>query len=112
MLQEGTAKKRRARYTLILGALLCFFASNSRLFAMEPQSTEAARPAPTLDLELLSRGRPMSPLLWNNFRQAPIPPVDPNNGPKVSSYVKQGKMALSLSDFLHLVLENNLGLQA
>src|SRR5438046_491544 len=91
-------------------ALLCFFAANSRLFAREQQLTETARPA--IDLELLSRGNPLSPLIWKNFRQAPIPPVDQKNGPKVSSYTKQGKLAPSLSEFLKLVVENNLALQA
>jgi outer membrane protein TolC len=65
-----------------------------------------------LDLDLLSKGRPMLPLVWNTFRPAPLPAVDPNNGPKVTAYVKQGKLALSLAEFLQLVAENNLGLQA
>jgi hypothetical protein len=79
---------------------------------MEPQSKEPAQTAPALDLDLLSQGRPMFPLIWQTFLPAPIPPVDPNNGPKVSSYIKQGKLALSLSEFLQLVVENNLALQA
>jgi outer membrane protein TolC len=84
-------------------AALCFFVASPRLLAQT---------SPTLDLELLSRGRPTFPLVWQNFRQVPLPPVDPNNGPKASGYIKQGKLALSLSEFLQLVLENNLTLQA
>src|SRR5207247_233118 len=65
-----------------------------------------------LDLDFLSQGRPWSPFIWNNFRQAPVPPVDTKNGTKLSSYINQGKLALSLSDFLQLVVENNLAVQA
>ncbi|HYR45295.1 MAG TPA: TolC family protein [Terriglobia bacterium] len=65
-----------------------------------------------MDLELLSRGRPISPFIWNGFRQMPLPPVNPGNGPKVSSQIQQGKLALSVSEFVKLVVENNLTLQA
>jgi outer membrane protein TolC len=82
---------------------LCLFVGNSKLFAQS---------APALDLNFLSNGRPWSPQLWNNFRQVPLPPVDGKNGPLVSSYIRQGKLALSLSEFLHIVIENNIGLQA
>ena len=82
---------------------LCLFVADSKLYA---QSTSP------FDLEFLSQGRPLSPLLWKSFRQVPLPPIDAKNGLQLSSYVKQGKLALSLSEFLHLVLENNLGLQS
>jgi outer membrane protein len=83
--------------------LLCLFVANFALFA---QTT-----APN-DLDLLSRGRPAFPLIWNTFRPAHVPSVDPNNGPMLTSFIKQGKLALSSSEFLRLVLENNLALQA
>jgi outer membrane protein len=87
----------------ILLCLMCFFVATPQL---------SAQTAPALDLDLLSRGRPTFPLVWQNFRQMPLPPVNPNNGPMVSAYIKQGKLALSLSEFMRLVLENNLTLRA
>src|SRR5215467_12381687 len=86
-------------------ATLCFFWAGVPVFAGQPQSS-------TMDLELLSRGRPMLPLVWNAFRPAPLPPVDATNGPKISGRVQGGKLELSLSEFLQLVVENNLGLEA
>ena len=71
-----------------------------------------AQTAPVLDLNFLANGKPWSPFLWSSFRQTPIPPVDGSNGPKVTSYIQQGKLALSLSEFLHLVAENSLSLSA
>src|SRR5262252_2841558 len=86
-------------------ASLCFFWAGVPVFAGQPQSS-------TMDLELLSRGRPMLPLVWNAFRPAPLSPVDATNGPKISGRVQGGKLALSLSEFSQLVVENNLGLEA
>ncbi len=103
MRQENRATKMRKKHKRILLCLLCLFVANSKLFAQT---------APALDLDFLSQGHPWSPLLWNNFRPAPVPPVDSKNGPKVSSYIKQGKLALSLSEFLGLVIENNFAIQA
>ena len=91
---------------------LCLFVAIFPLIAAEPQSTGSEQTTSTVDLELLSRGRPISPFIWNGFRQMPLPPVNPRNGPKVSSQIQQGKLALSVSEFLKLVVENNLTLQA
>ena len=109
---EGTATKRHIRQKGILVSFLCFIVTNFALFAAEPQSTESERTASSLDLELLSRGRPTSPLVWKAFRPTPLPMVNSSNGPRVSSHIQQGKLALSLTEFLQLVVENNLTLQA
>src|SRR5262249_34366999 len=101
--QRYKATKIHIRHKGILLCFLCLFVANSKLFAQS---------APALDLNFLSNGRPWSPQLWNNFRQVPLPPIDAKNGPLVSGYIKQGKLALSLSEFLHIVIENNIGLQA
>src|SRR6476660_5020678 len=96
----------------IFSSLLCVLVANLALFAGEPQSNETVQTASTLDLELLSRGRPLSPLIWNNFRQVPLPPLNRKNGPTVSMHIQQGKFSLSLTEFLRLVAENNLNLEA
>ena len=76
------------------------------------QSAQDAQRAPQLDINLLSQGRSAFPLVWQAYRPAPLPAVDSSNGPTVSSYTRQGKLALSLSQFLQLVIENNLTLEA
>jgi outer membrane protein len=109
---EGTATKRHIRQKGIWGGFLCIIVANFALFAAEPQSAESERTTSPLDLELLSRGRPISPLVWKAFRPTPLPTVNSSNGPRVSSHIQQGKLALSLTEFLQLVVENNLTLQA
>ena len=104
MVQEVIRAKRHISHKSILLCFLCFFVANSLLFAAEPQST--------VDLELLSRGRSMSPLVWNAFRPMPLPRVDAANGPSIYTHIHEGKLTLSLSEFLHLVVENSLALQA
>src|SRR5215475_14527766 len=99
MSDEGIATKRRIRHKGIFLSFLCFFVTNLPLFATEPQSTEGERTTAPLDLELLSRGRPISPLLWKGFRPIPLRTVNSSNGPKVSSHIQQGKLALSLTEF-------------
>src|SRR5262249_61805945 len=100
---EGTATKRHIRQKGILVGFLCFFVANFPLFAAEPQSAESERTTSQLDLELLSRGRPISPLVWRAFQPTPLPKVNSSNGPRVSSHIQQGKLALSLTEFLQLV---------
>src|SRR6059036_3005746 len=89
---------------IVLLSLLCLFVANLPLVAAE-------QPSP-LDIKLLSRGRSMFPIVWNAYRPAPLPSIDYRNGPQISSYTQQGKLSLSLSEFLKLVVENNLSLQA
>ena len=112
MVQEGIASKKQIRHKVIWGGLLCIFVANLPVFAAEPQSAENAPAAPPPDLELLSRGKPVFPAMWNAYRPIPLPPVDSSNGPKVSRYVQQRRLSLSLSEFLQLVVENNLAVQA
>ncbi len=112
MVQEGIPTKKHMRHKGIFWGFLCVFVANFPLFAVEPQSTENALAAPSPDLELLSRGKRVFPAIWNAYRPVPLPPVDSSNGPKVSRYIQQGKLALSLSEFLQLVVENNQTIQA
>src|SRR5260370_18069183 len=98
MSQEGipttVAAVRGAPVQLAFFGLLCLFLANFPLFAEEPQSTESAPAASTLDLELLSRGEPLSPLVWKAFRQIPIPPVTSSNVPRVTDHIRERKLAL------------------
>jgi outer membrane protein TolC len=91
----------------------CLVAFNA---ALQPvvvaQSADTPQPASPLDINLLSQGRSAFPFVWHPYRPAPLPPVDSSNGPIVSSYISQGKLALSLSQFLQLVVENNLAIEA
>src|SRR5262249_55394923 len=88
------------------------FVANFPLFAAEPQSTGSERSTSPLELELLSRGRPIFPLVWKAFQPTPLPTVNSSNGPRVFSYIHEGKLTLSLTEFLQLVVENNLTLQS
>ena len=97
----------------ILFCLIWLFAVG---FALQPallaQSADSAQPAPQLDINLLNQGRPAVPFIWRPYRPVSLPPVDASNGPIVSHDIQQGKLALSLSQFLQLVVENNLTLEA
>jgi outer membrane protein TolC len=101
MFQDGMATKRSKKHKGIFWSSLCLLVANAPLFASDP-----------LDIGLLNQGRVVFPRVWNAYRPASLPPVDPNNGPNVSSRIQQGKLALSLNEFLQLVVENNLTLQA
>ena len=76
------------------------------------QSTESAGPASLLDINLLNRGRSTFPQVWQPYRPAPLPSVDSNNGPELTNYIHQGKLAVTLDQFLQLVVENNLAVEA
>ena len=112
MRPKGTATKRHKIHKGIVLCILCLFVANFSLFAAEGDSTGNAPSALTPDLELLSRGKPVFPRIWHAYRPIPLPPIDRENGPKVSRYIKEGKLALSLSEFMQLVVENNQTLQA
>ena len=109
-----TVSARRApRQLIILVGILSFFVANVSVFAQEePASAEKAPATPSPELQLLSRGRSVFPTIWNAYRPIPLRPLDFSNGPEVSRYIQEGKLALSLSEFLHLVVENNLALEA
>ena len=91
---------------------LCFFVANLQLLGAALQSSGADQPVSQVDINLLNQGRPAFPSVWRPYRPAPLPPVDSSNGPMVSSYIRQGKLALTLSQFLQLVVENNLAVEA
>jgi outer membrane protein TolC len=98
---------------IILVGILCLFVADVSLFAQEePESTEKASATPSAELELFSRGSSVFPTIWNAYRPIPLRPVDFSNGTGVSRHIQQGKLALSLSEVLHLVVENNLALEA
>ena len=65
-----------------------------------------------IDINLLNQGKPAFPRVWQVYRPAPLPPVDPSNGPQFTNYLHQGKLALTLGQFLQLVIENNLSVEA
>src|SRR5262245_37699266 len=99
MIRERIATKRHIKHRSFLLSLLCLFVANTAVFAAETPRIP--------DLELLSRGKPVFPTLWNAYKPIPLPPVDANNGPRISAYIREGKLALSLSEFMQLVVENN-----
>jgi outer membrane protein TolC len=65
-----------------------------------------------IDINLLNQGRPAFPRVWQAYRPAPLPPVDATNGPQLTNYIHQKKLSLSLGQFLQLVVENNLAVEA
>ena len=113
MVQDRIATNGPMRHKKLRAFLgfLCFFVANfsAPLVAQPANNAPAAGP---IDLELLSRGKPVFPTVWNAYRPVPLQPVDSNNGPRVLRYIQQGKLALSLSEYLQLIVENNLALQA
>src|SRR2546425_7562242 len=90
---------------------VCFFVAgfSAPLVAQPASNAPAAGP---IDLDLLSRGRPAFPTVWNAYRPVPLHPIDSSNGPRVLRYIQQGKLALSLTEYLQLIVENNMALQA
>ena len=86
---------------------LCIFVADIGI-----QASASAQSKNQFDMDLLMNGRSTLPLVWNAYRPAPLPTMDFNNGTKATNYVQQGKFALSLSQFLQLVVENNLTLEA
>src|SRR5579885_2065493 len=50
--------------------------------------------------------------IWKPYRQVPLPPVNTGNGPLLRGAIHDGKLELSLSDFLKLVVENGLDVES
>ena len=48
--------------------------------------------------------------MW--FRPVRLPPVNDSNGPAIYRHIQQGKLRLSMAEFLQLVVENDMGLEA
>src|SRR3984885_7828208 len=72
----------------------------------------SAQAPPPLDLTSLGQGPPALPAIWAPYRPMPLPPVDLRNGSRLAERIGEGRIRLSLHDFLQLVVENNLDLQA
>ncbi len=63
-----------------------------------------------IDTQILSRG-PSALRFWNPYRQTPLPPVNTANGPLLEQSIHDGKLELSLAEFLRLVVENGLDVE-
>ena len=65
-----------------------------------------------IDGDFLNRGTPLFPKIWKVYRPAYLPQANLQNSPRLSSSLRDGKLALSLNDLLQLVVENSLALEA
>src|SRR5580704_10199619 len=72
----------------------------------------AAQAPPPIDLTSLGQGAPALPVIWAPYRPMPLPPVDLHNGSLLEQRIGERRIRLSLHDFLQLVIENDLDLQA
>jgi outer membrane protein len=88
----------RARPCLWLWALLCPLAG--------AQISPFSSAGPTqLDY---SRGPSAFPKIWSPYRQAAMPRPNLSNTPRLAESIHDGKLALSVSEFLRLVIANSL----
>ena len=67
---------------------------------------------PAIDISRLSNGQPSFPLVWQPYRSPKLPPVDLRNGADLDRLADGGSLRLSLSEFLRLVAQNDLTLEA
>jgi outer membrane protein len=65
-----------------------------------------------IDADLLSRGPTAVSRPWKPYRVLPLPPINAVNGPLLRQAVREGKLQLSLADFLRLVVENGFDLES
>lgn len=65
-----------------------------------------------IDANYLSRGASPFPRFWNSYRQARVQTPNLRNGPLLSQMIHNGKLEVSLNDFLRLVAENALDLES
>ena len=70
-----------------------------------------AQTAP-IDADLLTRGPSAASRPWKPYRVAPLPPLNTANGPLLRQAVREGKLQLSLADFLRLVVENGFDVES
>ena len=75
-----------------------------------PLHGQAEQPAP-IDSQILSRG-PSTLRLWSPYRPMALPPVNTKNGPLLEQSIHDGKLELSLAEFLALVVENGLDVES
>lgn len=74
-------------------------------------SLRAEEPHP-VDLSRLRDGQPPFPAIWRPYRAPALPSADLENGPQLRNAAQEDHLRLSLSDFLRLVVENDLTLEA
>lgn len=86
-----------------IGAALLFLAG------MPLHGQTAGQPDP-IDTQTLSRG-PSALHFWKLYRPTPLPPVNTKNGPLLEQSIHDGKLELSLDQFLALVVENGLDVE-
>lgn len=65
-----------------------------------------------IDADLLSRGPSPFPRFWRPYQPVPVPPPNLRNGQRLMRMIQEGKLQLSLDDFLQLVVENDFDLEA
>ncbi|HZT75851.1 MAG TPA: TolC family protein [Vicinamibacterales bacterium] len=71
-----------------------------------------AQEAKGIDLGQLRSGRSPFPAVWQPYRPAALPPVDLQDGAQLDRLAAGGTLSLSLTQFLQLVVENDLTLEA
>ena len=86
-----------------LGALL--------LLAVVPLAGQQGRQPDPIDTRILSRG-PSSKHFWRPYRPTLLPPLNTSNGPLLERSIRDGKLELSLAEFLRLVVENGLDVES
>src|SRR5579863_2494313 len=70
-----------------------------------------AQPA-SIDADFLSRGPSGMPRIWRSYSQIPLPSLNTSNRPLLQGAIHNGKLALSLTDFLRLVVENGFDVES
>ncbi|HTS50058.1 MAG TPA: TolC family protein [Bryobacteraceae bacterium] len=65
-----------------------------------------------IDGDFLSRGTSVFPKIWKPYVPAYLPQPNLSNSPRLTELLREGKLELSLNDFLRLVAENSLALEA
>jgi len=81
------------------------------LAAWLPSALEAEE-SQTIDLQHLRHGAAAFPTFWRPYGPMSLPPVDLKNGPQLERRIADGRLSVSLREFLQLVVENNLDLHA
>ncbi len=94
---RGVGLLRRA----VLAALIMLGAGPAR-----------AQNAATFDLTTLSQGSREFPEIWEPYRPPRLPSLDFRNTPALYRHLADGKLSVSLDDFLKLVVENSLQVRA
>ena len=70
-------------------------------------SAQDARP---IDLAKIGRGTKPFPLIWQPYREQPLPKMHLDNGQRLQRHLTDGRLRLSLQEYLQLVVDNDLDL--